>query len=90
LGEARVVYFDDSGNRIYRRVRRRTPPADSGADDAKTRYIRQVAEDNPRSTPDEVYAEIYYVRRRHDIPRAMVRRVLAKRRAKRSLWPFGG
>ncbi|WP_145968852.1 hypothetical protein [Streptomyces hyaluromycini] len=84
-----MVYFDDSGNRIYRRIRRRIPPAEGGPDDAKTRYIRQVAEDNPGSTPDEVYAEIYYVRRRHDIPRDMVRKVLAKPRPKRSLWPFG-
>ncbi|WP_432198902.1 hypothetical protein [Streptomyces sp. bgisy027] len=84
-----MVYFDNSGRRIHRRVRRRTPPADSGIDDAKTRYIRQVAAENPRFTPDEVYAEIYYGRGRHDIPKHMVRRVLGKPRSKLSLWPFG-
>ena len=84
-----MVYFDKSGRRIRRPVRRRTPPEDSGLDDAKTRYILQVAADNPRFTPDEVYAEIYYGRGRHDITKAMVRQVLAERRRIRSLWPFG-
>lgn len=69
LREARVVYFDNSGRRIRRPVRRRTPPTYNGPDDAKTRYIRQVADENPRFTPDAVYAEIYYGRRRHDIPK---------------------
>ncbi len=83
-----MVYSDNSGRRIRRPVRRRTPPTDSGLDDAKTRYIRQVAAENPRFTPDEVHAEIYYGRHRHDIPKDMVRRVLARPRAKLSLWPF--
>jgi hypothetical protein len=89
LGGARVVYFDKSGRRIRRPVRRRRSPADPGLDDAKTRYILQVADDYPRFTPDEVYAEIYYGRGRHDISKAMVRKVLAKRRRTRPLWPFG-
>jgi hypothetical protein len=89
LGEARVVYFDNSGRRIYRPVRRRAPAADTGPGDAKSRYIRQVAAENPRFTPDEVYAEIYYGRGRHDISKHLVREVLDKRRRKLSLWPFG-
>ncbi|MGW7518705.1 hypothetical protein ACWGJ2_24270 [Streptomyces sp. NPDC054796] len=89
LGEVRVVYFDNSGRRIRRPLRRRIPPAGDGLDNAKTRYIRQVAAEYPRFTPDEVYAVIYYRRRRHDIPRHMVRKVLGKRRRKLSLWPFG-
>jgi predicted nucleic acid-binding protein len=83
-----VVYFDKSGPRIHRPVRRRTPPADSGHDDAKTRYIRQAAADNPKFTPEEVYAEIYYGRRRHDITKAMVHKVLVGRRRTFSVWPF--
>jgi hypothetical protein len=84
-----VVYPDKSGRRVRRPVRRRTPPADPGNDDAKTRYILQVAATYPKFTPEEVYAEIYYGRRRHDITKAMVRRVLAGRRRTFSLWPFG-
>lgn len=84
-----MVYSDNSGRRIRRRVKRRTPPANSGLDDAKTRYIRQVAAENPRFTPDEVHAEIYYGRGRHDIPKDMVRRVLGKPRPRLPLWPFG-
>ncbi|MCX4857504.1 hypothetical protein [Streptomyces canus] len=83
-----MVYSDNSGRRIHRPVRRRTPPAYSGPDDAKTRYIRQVAEENPRFTPDEVHAEIYYGRGRHDIPKDLVRAVLGKPRPKLPLWPF--
>lgn len=83
-----MVYFDKSGRRIRRPLQRRTPPADSNLDDAKTRYILQVAADNPRFTPEEVYAEIHYGRNRHDITKAMVRHVLAKRRRTFSLWPF--
>lgn len=84
-----MVYFDKSGRRVYRPVRRRTPPADPGLDDAKTQYVLQVAADYPRFTPEEVYAEIYYGRRRHDISKAMVREILARRRRTSSLWPFG-
>jgi hypothetical protein len=76
----RVVYFDKPDRRIRRPIRRRTAPADPGLDDAKTRYVLEVAAECPRFTPDEVYAEIYYGRHRHDIPKAMVRRILAKRR----------
>ena len=84
-----MVYFDKSGRRVRRPVRRRTPSADSGLDDAKTRYILQVAADNSNFTPDEVYAEIYYGRRRHDITKAMVRKALAGRRRTFSMWLFG-
>jgi len=73
-----VVYFDRSGPRIRRPVRRSTPPADPGLDDAKTRYIHQVATEHPKFTPDEVYAEIYHGRRRHDITKAMVHQTLAR------------
>jgi hypothetical protein len=83
-----VVYFDKSARRIHRPLQRRTPPADAGPDDAKTRYILEVAAENPKFTPDEVYAEIYYGRGRHDIPKRMVRKVLAKPRRKLSLWFF--
>jgi deoxyadenosine/deoxycytidine kinase len=89
LGEARVVYSDNSGRRIRRRVKRRRQPAGSKPDEAKTRYIRQVAEQYPRFTPEEVHAVIYYNLGRHDISKDMVRKVLAKPRPKRSLWPFG-
>ncbi len=88
LGGARVVYFDNSGRRVRRPVRRRTQPADPKNDDAKTRYILEVAAAHPKLTPEEVYAEIYYGRRRHDIAKALVRKVLAERRRTRSLWPF--
>jgi hypothetical protein len=89
-----MVYFDDSGRRIHRHISYNVPSADSvpspvsGPGDAKARYIRQVAEENPRATSDEVYAEIHYVRNRHDISKDMVRRVLAKPRPKISRWPF--
>jgi hypothetical protein len=89
LGGARVAYFDKSGRRVRRPVRRRTPPADPELDDAKTRYILQVAADYPRFTPDEVYAEIYYGRRRHDITKAMVRQTLTGRRRTFAWWRFG-
>jgi hypothetical protein len=88
-GGASVVYFDKSGRRIRRPIQRRTPPTDPGLDEAKTQYILEVASDHPRFTPDEVYAEIYYRRGRHDITKAMVRKVLARPRRKSSLWPFG-
>jgi hypothetical protein len=90
LGGARVVYFDKSGRPVRRPVRRGTPSADPDLDDAKTRYILEVAADCPtKFTPDEVYAQIYYGRGRHDITKAMVRHVLAGRRRTFSLWPFG-
>jgi hypothetical protein len=72
-----MVYSDIDGRRFHRPVRRRTPLAYSGPDDAKTRYIRQVAEANPHFTPDEVHAEIHYGRGRSDISVDMVRSVLA-------------
>jgi len=75
-----VVYFDKSGRPVRRKVRRRTPPADPGLDDAKTQYILEIAAAHPRFTPDEVYAEVYYGRRRHDITKAMVRKTLSGRR----------
>ncbi|MFI6441109.1 hypothetical protein [Streptomyces sp. NPDC050759] len=83
-----MVYSDDSGRRIRRRVKRRAPSADSGIDEAKARYIRQVAAENPRFTPDEVHAKIYYDRGRHDISKDMVRKVLARPRPRLPLWPF--
>ena len=84
-----MVYFDKSGRPVRRPVRRRTPPADPGLDDAKTQYVLQVAADYPRFTPEEVYAEIRYGLRRHDITKAMVRGILARHRRTFSLWPFG-
>ncbi|MFF4631797.1 hypothetical protein [Streptomyces griseorubiginosus] len=93
-----MVYFDDAGRRIHRPIEYdaargqgasgdsgspASRPADNGPDDAKARYIRRVAEENPKATPDEVYAEIYNVLNRHDISRDMVRLVLAKRRPHR-------
>ncbi|MCZ1003021.1 hypothetical protein O1M63_41630 [Streptomyces mirabilis] len=84
-----MVYSDNSGRRIRRRVKRRRQPAGSNPDEAKTRYIRQVAEENPRFTPEEVHAEIYYNRGRHDISKNMVRNVLGAPRPKLPLWPFG-
>ncbi|WBB93346.1 hypothetical protein [Verrucosispora sp. WMMC514] len=83
-----MVYFDKSGRRINRPLQRRTPQPDPNLDAAKTRYILKVAAENPRFTADEVYAEIYHGRRRHDITKAMVRYVLAKRRRTFSVWPF--
>jgi hypothetical protein len=77
--EVRVVYFDKSAIPVRRPVRRRRQPADPGLDDAKTRYILEIAAANPRFTPEEVYYAIYYVRGRHDITKAMVRSTLAVR-----------
>ena len=84
-----MVYWDKSGRRVRRPVRRRTPTADPGLDDAKTRYILQVATDHPKFTPEEVYAEIYYGRGRHDITKAMVSKTLAGRRRTSARWRFG-
>ncbi|MCF2126076.1 hypothetical protein L1I79_06425 [Strepomyces sp. STD 3.1] len=84
-----MVYSDNSGRRIRRRVKRRSQPAGSKPDEAKTRYIRQVAEENPRFTPEEVYAVIYYHRGRHDISKDMVRKVLREPRLRLPRWPFG-
>lgn len=84
-----MVYFDKSGRRVRRPVRRRTATAEPGQDDAKTRYILQIAAEYPNFTPEEVYAAIYYGRRRHDITKAMVRTVLAERRRTFSLRRFG-
>jgi hypothetical protein len=82
-----VVYSDRSGRRIRRPVRRR-PQQDSGTDeDPKVQYIRQVAAEFPRYTPEEVYAEIYHGRNRHDIRKKLVLQVLGKPRT-RSMWPF--
>ena len=73
-----MVYSDDTGRRIRRRpIKRHTPLTDSGTTEADTRYILQVAEENPRFTPDEVHAEILYGRGRQDITNQMVRAVLA-------------
>lgn len=84
-----MVYSDKPGRRIYRAIQRRTPQADTDLDDAKTRYILEVAAEHPGFTPEEVHAEIRYGRRRNDITKAMVRHVLAQRRRTFSLWPFG-
>lgn len=83
-----MVYSDNSGRRIRRRVKRRGQPADGRPDEAKTRYIRQIAEEYPRFTPEEVYQYIYYSRGRHDISKDMVRSVLGASRPKLPLWPF--
>lgn len=68
-----MVYYDNSGRRIRRRVKRSTPTPDSGLDNAKTRYIRRAAGQHPGFTPDEVHAEIYYGRGQRDITKNMVR-----------------
>ncbi|WP_157441213.1 hypothetical protein [Actinoplanes awajinensis] len=88
LGGFCVSYSDKSGRRPRRPLKRRAAPKTSGLDDAKIRYILQIAEANPKFTADEVYAEIYYVRHRHDITKAVVRTVLAGRTPSRSFWPF--
>ncbi|HEX5407981.1 MAG TPA: hypothetical protein VFX16_37430 [Pseudonocardiaceae bacterium] len=84
-----MVYFDKSGRRIRRPVRRRAASAEPGQDDAKTRYILQIAAEYPKFTPEEVHHAIYYHRRRHDISKAMVRAVLTGRRRTFSLQKFG-
>ncbi|MET7352314.1 MULTISPECIES: hypothetical protein [Streptomyces] len=84
-----MVYSDNPGRRIRRRVRRRRQPADSNPDEAKTRYIREVAEANPRFTAEEIHAEIYYNRGRHDISKDMVRKVIDGPRPAQPLWRFG-
>lgn len=68
-----MVYYDNTGSRIRRPLRRSGP----SADDATARFIRQVAADHPRFTPDEVYAEISRSRHGQDITKQMVRAVLA-------------
>ncbi|MFD9949938.1 hypothetical protein ACFWYW_20320 [Nonomuraea sp. NPDC059023] len=83
-----MVYFDKSGRRIRRPLERRIPRADSNPDEAKARYIRDVAAQHPKFTPEEVYVEIRYVRRRNDITKDLVRRVLGRRRRTFTLWPF--
>lgn len=83
------MYSDNPGPRIRRAVKRPRPPAESTPDDAKARYIRQVAAENPRFTPDEVHAVIYHGRGRHDISKDMVRRVLDTPRPRLPLWRFG-
>lgn len=72
-----MVYYDNTGSRIHRPALRRTPPVNGAASGADTQYILQVAAEFPRFTPDEVYAEIHFTRRRHDISQQMVRAVLA-------------
>ncbi|MFJ8929249.1 hypothetical protein ACIRLA_21990 [Streptomyces sp. NPDC102364] len=72
-----MVYYDNSGRRIYRPLRRRPPdPVDPSG---RSRYVRKVADEMPGFTPAEVYAWIRYMRRRHDIPKAAVRATLAER-----------
>ena len=74
------MIYDNSGpfsHRSLRRpLRRQTQLADGGRAEDKALYIIQVAGENPGITPDEVYEEIVS-RGRHDIPKDMVRRVLA-------------
>jgi hypothetical protein len=82
-----VVYSDRSGRRIRRPVRRRPQQDPANDDDPKVQYIRRVAAEFPRYTPEEVYAEIYHGRNRHDIPKALVLQVLGQQRT-RSMWPF--
>jgi hypothetical protein len=73
-----MAYPDRPGGRIRRALRRRTSPAVTEVDDAKTRYIREVAAKHPRFTPEEVHAEIHYGRRRRDVTKAMARHVLTR------------
>ncbi|MEU5260611.1 hypothetical protein [Amycolatopsis sp. NPDC021455] len=75
-----MVYFENSGDGPDRPPRRRGSAPDPGLDDAKVRYILEVAAEHPRFTPEEVYATIYYDRGRHDITKAMVRQTLDGRR----------
>lgn len=86
--EVRVVYSDKPGRPRYRHPERPAPKADTDLDDAKTRYIREVADEHPGFTPEEVHAQIRY-RGRHDITKDMVRRVLATRRRTSSRWRLG-
>lgn len=60
-------------------LRRRAPQEPDDLDDAKVSYIREVAAEYPRFTPEEVYAEIRYGRHRDDITTPMVRYVFAQR-----------
>jgi hypothetical protein len=76
-GGARVVYFDKSGRDPDRPVRRRVPDDVPGLDEAKIRYILEVADEYPRLTAAEVYTEIHKVR--HDITIDMVRTTLDSR-----------
>lgn len=76
-----MVYFDKSGRRVRRPLRRRPTPNDPGVDEAKTRYILEVVARHPRFTAEEVYAVIYYRCGRHDITKAMVRSTLASHRS---------
>ncbi|MFE9107886.1 hypothetical protein [Actinomadura geliboluensis] len=75
-----MVYSDKPGRRIFRPPRRRVPPADAAPNDAKVRYILEVAAEYPKATPAEIYTVIRQVKGRHDITKAMVRRVLRFRR----------
>jgi hypothetical protein len=72
-----VVYFDKSGRGVHRPVRRRVPDAVPGLDDAKIRYILEVADKFSKPTPTQVYAKIH--EKRHDITKEMVRTALAGR-----------
>ena len=79
-----MVYFDKSGRDPDRPVRRRVQSV-PGLDEAKIRYILEVADEHPRFTPAEVYAEIHDGRGRHDITKDMVRTALAGR-SRTSVW----
>lgn len=45
-----MVYYDDSGSRIYRRVKRRPPTTDAAGD---VQHLRQDEAEHPESTPAE-------------------------------------
>jgi hypothetical protein len=89
FGGARVVYYDKSDRSVRRSLRRRAAEPDPGLDDAKVRYILEVAAENPRFTAEEVYATIYHTRGRHDITKAMVRQTLEGRRRTSARRGFG-
>ena len=73
-----MVYYDASGRRIRRPVKRGPAPTVDNLSAAKTLYIRRVATEYPGFTAVEVQAVIRYLRRRHDITKAMVRAVLER------------
>ncbi|TDD97691.1 hypothetical protein [Actinomadura rubrisoli] len=72
-----MTYSDKRERSVRRPLQRSTSPAPADLDDAKTRFILEVAAKHPRFTPEEVYAEIRYGQRRSDITTDMARHVLA-------------
>lgn len=74
-----MPYYDKSGGRVRPPRLRRSEPEVRGVSEADARFILQVAAENPKFTADEVYAEICHGRRRKDITKQTVRKVLAER-----------